>query len=119
MNIQLNPEQIEAAINSHINKAVEQALAGYEVRQAISEKLTRDIASGVVGEALNNAVASIDSHALTQKLAEEIQRAMTGAVVNLLHAGLADTLLRMRGLNDYSQGYKEERARIIAELRQA
>lgn len=116
MNIQIDPSQIETSINHHINAAVDKALSGYEVKEAISSKLTSDIANGVIGEALGKAMASIDTQTLTQRLAEEIQKAMTSAVINLLHNGLTEVILRIRGMNEYSQGYKEARKHIWASI---
>lgn len=116
MNIQIDPAQLESAINTQITKAIEQALGGYGVQSAIAEKLTSDIATGAVGKALDAAIKSIDTEHLTNTLAEGIQRAMTRSVISLLHDGMADTLLSMRKLESYSSGYKEERARIIAQL---
>lgn len=119
MNIQLNSEQIESAIDSHINKAVEDALKHYSVQESIAESITKDIASGVIGTALHRALKSVDADTLTARLATEIEKAMTGAVVRLLHEGLAHTLLKLRGINDYASNYQAERARILAELQRS
>jgi len=115
--IEISPETIETAINEQINEAVENALGSYSVRTSIADTLTSEIAGGAVGEALRRALASLDTDALTQHLAAEIQRAMTAAVVGLLEGGICNVLLTLRGLSSYSNGYAEARAEVLSDLR--
>lgn len=117
MNISIDSELIEKAINEKINAAISSALGGYEVQKAIGATITEDVASGLIAGALRDAIARLDTAHLTLRLAEEIQRAMTGAVVNLIHRGLAETLVNLSGTSLYSSNREEEITRVLAEIR--
>lgn len=117
MDITIDHDVIEKAINEQINAAVVSALGGYDVQKAISATITEDVANGLIAGALRNALSKLDTATLTLRLAEEIQRAMTGAVVHLLHRGLAETLVNISGKNLYSRDRDDEVKRVLAEIR--
>jgi len=118
MEIKVDEKMLEGAINSKINKAVEDAIGGCSVRQAIAEKLTESFAHGVIAQAFDAALNSINVTKLTQHLAEEISRATTRAAVMVLTHGLADTLMSLKRIPSYdTDGQKRARAEILAELK--
>jgi len=53
---------------------------------------------------------------LTQHLAEELQRHTTRAVVNVMQEGMLQTVCKLRGIGDYCEADKKERARLKIEL---
>lgn len=101
MDIKLNEEELQEAINSKMNKAVENALMDYSIQKVIAEKITQSFACGVIGEALDKALASMDVTELTTVLAKEISKATTRAAVHILTDGLIETLLNLRKIPDY------------------
>lgn len=118
MNIEINQELLDKSVNEHITKAVDNALAGYNVREAIGQKISEAVASGAIGEAISNAVSSMDTNALTLVLAEQIQRTMTGAVCNIVEEGVCGLLLKLRGVQEYDRDrFAKEKAEIMASLR--
>jgi hypothetical protein len=117
MNIQIDQSQLDQAVNTHINTAIQQALQGYSVKDAIGKQISESVASGVLAEAIDSAIAKVDTGALTTHLANEIQRATTSAVVSILHEGLADLIMTIRKVPSYDQEkMKTERAIIMAKL---
>lgn len=118
MNIEINQELLEMSVNEHITKAVDNALAGYNVREAIGQKISDAVASGAIGKAINKTISSIDTDALTLALAEQIQRTMTGAVCNIVEEGVCGLLLKLRGVPEYDrENFAKEKAEIMTSLR--
>jgi hypothetical protein len=82
-------EEAEKRKASEQEKRVrEEVLRGYIVRDVISEKIMEAVTSGAIGQSINEAIASIDTKGLTKMLFEQIQRSMTGAVVNIIYERL-------------------------------
>jgi hypothetical protein len=117
MDITIDNEKLQEAINNKISKAVEEALGGYEVKSAVANKITESFAHGVIGEAMDKAIASMDVVALTSSLANEIAKATTRAAIHCLTDGLVKTLLAIRNIPDYErEKYEHARLEITAML---
>jgi len=116
MQIELDQDKITEAINQTASMAVEDSLRGYSVQRAIAEVVTKEVATGAIAEAIRQAVKQMDTVKLTQHLAEEMQRHTTRAVVNVLQEGMLQTVCKLRGIGDYSEADKKERARLKFEL---
>lgn len=116
MNVTIDPQAMEAAVNERIGEAVDQALGGWEVKKAIADVITAQVAHGLIAEAIEAAVAKMDKGALATALAHEIERAATAATVGILREGFVDVVCKLRGITDYQTGYAEKRAKITAEL---
>ena len=116
MKIELDQEVIDVAINKTATKAIAEALSGYSVTSSIAEVVTNQVATGAIAEAIRKAVEDVDTAKLTQHLAAEMQRATAKAVVNVLQEGLLSIVCKIRGIGDYSDDDKKERARLKEEL---
>lgn len=118
MEIKINEQDLEAAINSKIQIAIGSALEGYGVRSAIEEKLTSDITYGLIGDALQNALEQMDTGNLTNVISIEIQRAMVSAVTHVIYEGLASILTDLRKIPSYDEKAREKaRVEILAAIR--
>ena len=115
MNIELNNTEIEKAINENMTEAINHSLSSYDVRQAVSSRITDSVANGVIKESLDKALLNIDTDALTKHLAEQIQKSMTKAVSMILRQGLCSTMMQLSDIPSYE---KEARERKEAELMQ-
>ena len=112
MEISIDQDKIAEAINSTAEKAVQDSLGSYSVQLAISEVVTKEVATGAIAEAIRRAVKQMDTAKLTQHIAEELQRHTTRAVVNVLQEGMLQTVCKLRGIGDYSEADKKERAKL-------
>jgi hypothetical protein len=114
MKIELDQEKVSEAINIHINKAVEDALKGHSVREAIAQKISAQLADGAVAKAIDNAVSRVDTGKLTQAIAEQIQKTMVSAVAHIVQESFLGIMANMRGFASYEG---EEKTRYIEELK--
>ena len=116
MNIEIRNDQIQNAINSSIALAVESALKGYSVTQAIGATLSREAVDGVISEALKTAVSQMNSEELAKVLAAEMQRAITGSVIRLLRESVVGMVVKLRGASEYGGEGARARELIYNEL---
>ena len=117
MNIQINQEQLDAAVSQHINAAVAEALTGYKIREAIAEKLSGDILNGAISESLDKALEDFKPTELVEVLAREMQKAVTAGVVITLREQACEMVMRLRKVPEYDdQKRAAARAQIMAEL---
>ena len=116
MEINIDQDKISEAINQTASKAVADALQGYSIHRAISEVVTTEVAEGAIAEAIRQAVKKMDTAKLTQHLASELQRHTIKAVVNIMQEGMLQAVCKLRGIGDYSDADKKERARLKIEL---
>lgn len=116
MKIEIDQDRISNAITETATQALESSLAGFQIQQAIAAVVSKEVAEGAIAEAIKQAAQSIDTAALTQKLAEELQRATIKASVAILQEGLLNTVCKLRGLPEYGDSGKAERQRLRAEL---
>jgi hypothetical protein len=119
MKIELNSAAIKEAIGASADKAVADALSGYQVQRAIAAVVTEEVAQGAIAEAVRIAVRQLDTSSLTQHLAEELQKSTVRAATVLLQEALLQTVCRLRGIGSdgyYSDEDKREQSRIREEL---
>jgi hypothetical protein len=116
MEIKISEEAIQKSVQESADKAIECALGGYDVRQAIGKAITEEVASGALRDALRLAVEGIDKERLTKALCAEMQKAITKAVVMLLHEGVVEVVAKLRGVTEYGHDRKDKLDAIRAEL---
>jgi len=116
MDIKIDAQQVEKAINEQVGKAIADALSGYDVRQAIAKSLSTEIAEGAIHQALKRATANLDLERLTATLASEIERAATASTVGLLQESFVSVVAKLRNISEYGDEYKRERTAIRMEL---
>lgn len=116
MNVTMDPKQLEESVNKHIGSAVEKALGSYDVQNAVKEVICEEVAVGALREAVQEAVAKMDTDSLSTALAEQIERTATAATVRILREGFVDVVCRLRGVSEYSDEGKRRRKEIAAEL---
>jgi len=115
MNIIIDQDRIEEAITSSATKALGDAFGGWEARNAIAGIITKQIAEDVMVRALQGAVSSIDTSALTAHLAEQIQKTVTSVVIGILREGLVEVVCKLRGIGTYGDDVAKRKA-VSAEL---
>ena len=116
MEIQIDQDKIALAMNQTASKAIEDAVKGWGVQKAIAEVVTKEVAMGAIAEAIRQAVKQMDTVKLTQHLAEELQRHTTRVVVSILQEGMLQAICKLRGIGDYSEADRKERAKLKVEL---
>jgi hypothetical protein len=116
MQLELNQALIDAAVNENINKAVCEALGGYEVKQGIAKAISSEVADGVLADAIKKAVSQLNLENLSCALAKEIEKAATRATVSFLQEGLVTAVCKLRGIGDYSPDDEKKREAVKAEL---
>ncbi len=116
MEIEIDMDTIGGAINQSASTAIADAFSGWQAQSAIQKIVTKEIAEGVMAEAIREAVRQIDSASLANALAAELQKVATRTVVSLLREAMLDTVCKLRGIGDYSQSDQAKRAAIKLEL---
>jgi hypothetical protein len=117
MEIKVDETLLQDTINDKIHLAIKSAIGDYSVKDAVAARITSEFAHGVIAEALDKAMQSINVTALTTSLANEIAKATTRAAVMVLTDGLVSTLLRIRNIPDYDRDrYDAARIEIRAQL---
>lgn len=113
LNVGVDMGKVGEALQAATTDAIAARMASYEVKQAIATVVAREVAEGAVARALEAAVAGLDVGALTTRLAEELSRAVTGGMVNVIREAMADLVVRIRGIPEYD---REKRDRARAEV---
>lgn len=112
MQLNIEKEAIERAINETATRAFEKAMAGYEIQQAIANVVTTEVAEGTIAQAIRSAVEKMDTDQLVVRLAEELQKATTRAVVHILQEGLLEVVCKLRGVRDYGDEGRKDREKL-------
>lgn len=115
MQVQLDTDAIAAAINNSATKALSKAFDGYSMQTAVAEIVTDEVVKGAIADSIKLAVQGLDRAALANALAQELQKAVTKAVVTMLNEGLVDIVCKLRGIGQYGEDVKRREA-IKAEL---
>ncbi len=113
MNIEINHDDIAAAIQASATKAISDQMGGYKVREAIVAVITEDLAQGLMADSIRKAIAGVDTEALTTAIARELQRSMVIAATRILQDSAVEMIAKMRGI----ESYDSEREKKIAALR--
>jgi len=116
MQVTLDNEKITRAITDAATDAVVEALKGWEVAKAIGEVITKEVAEGIMAEALRRAIRQIDNERLITTLAVELEKGVVRAVTHILEEGVLDVVCKLRGISDYSDEGKKERERLKHQL---
>lgn len=118
MQITLDQNQLDAAIAMHINKAVADALSSYKIKEVVAEKLSEQIISGAIGEALDKACSQFKDEQLIAVLTNEMSKAVTSGVVITMRETVCEMVMRLRQIPSYDDAKKNAaRALIMSELK--
>lgn len=116
MNIKIDQELIAEAIARNTAKAVDNAMAAYDLQAAISKVVADGISHGAITEAVMKAIEEMNTAEITAALAVELQRSTIKAVVAVLQDGMTNTVARIRGIPDYTEEGKADRRKLKIEL---
>ena len=118
MEIKINTEAIEAAINASASKSIESAMGGYQAQQAIAAIVTESFSSEVLRDSITKALAQVDREKITTALAEQLQKKAISATVLLLESTFAEMLTQLdcRGYVSEAER-KTKKDAILAKLR--
>jgi hypothetical protein len=111
MEIKLKEEIISSALEGAFGRAIDNLMYSREVHAAIVEAVSGSIASHAIGQAVENAVKSIDKASITQAIALEMQRCIVVGVSKVVEDAVVEIIAKMRGA--YTA---DEKQRIRAEL---
>lgn len=116
MNIEINEDQVQKAAGESIQKALDDALSGWQVQDLLKKTIADQIATGAMVEGVKRAMESIDASGISSALAKQIEIAATQAVIALIKESFVDVACRMRGVKDYAPDYESRRAAMMAEM---
>ncbi len=121
MEVKIDNEMLQNAINGTVAKSVGVALGSYDVQTAIGGMIAKEVVEGAIGEAIRMAIDKVNTAALVETLAKEIARSATAATVTILDEAMLETLCRIKGIDtgpyagDKSRAEKERlRAQVGA-----
>ena len=117
MEIKINQEEVQAALDNGTTTAIKNAFEGYSMRNAIEKVLAEAVLPDVMGTAIRGAVDLIDAKALQGALSAQMSRSITKSVQFMLQEATINMIMDLRKIPDYDKPRREiERAKIIAEL---
>jgi len=117
MNINLNEETIQKALDEQTTKAVESAFKDYAIEQAIRDRITKCLIDDIISDALAKSVDMVDVNALAKGLAEQIAKTSVSAAHHLLLENTVATIAHLRGIESYQNDFSEKMDRLRAELK--
>ena len=117
MEIKIDQEMINAAIQKNANEAIAKALTGWKVSEAIANIITDEAADGLIADSVREAVRGIDTKGLASVLAVELQKHVTSAVVAIVKEGFIEAVLNLRKVPTYDDKARAEaRKKVEAQL---
>lgn len=117
MEIKINQDEVQAALDNGTTAAIKNAFEGYSMRNAIEKVLAEAVLPDVMATAIRGAVSQIDIDELQGALSKQMSRSITKAVQTMLQDATINMLLDLRKIPDYDKPRREaERAKIIAEM---
>lgn len=119
MEVKIDHDQLQTAIAESLQRSVDSAVGSFDMSRMIRERLTSQVAEGAIADAMDQAIAKIDTDALTNTLAAEIQRATTSAVVYLIQEAMTTVILQISGKSLYGEEERKERERVKALIRKS
>ncbi|WP_062196449.1 hypothetical protein [Caldimonas taiwanensis] len=105
MEIKVDQAVVQAAMQEVATKAIEKAIGGYEMQSAIAQTIAGAVTIESIGAAVREGLSKVDTEALTQAIAKEMQRAVVRGVSAVVEHAVVDIVARMRGL--YSDSDKD------------
>lgn len=117
MNIEIQQETIDQAIEGLVQSGVKEAIKSYRVEAAVKERLGLAFQDGNLAESIKQGVANVNTDQITQAIALQLQRSSTHLVSELLGEAVAKLIADMRGLRDYDDDDKAERRRLAEECK--
>lgn len=117
MEIKVDTEEMQAAIDKGATSAIKSAFEGYSMRSAMEKVVTDSVLPTVIGSAISGAIDKFDIESLQKAVAEQMARSITSGVQLMFRETTIDMLLMLRKVPDYDKDRREkERAKIIAEM---
>lgn len=98
MEIKINPEQIQAAIQSHLDRVVKEGI-DYRVKEAINTAIADAITPEVVAGYAEAAVKALTDPGVTQRIVEEMHAAISEAARLTMQEAIVSVASKLRGYN--------------------
>ena len=109
MKIEIDPAQIQAAIQAHLDKTVKDGI-DYKVREALNDAIAKAITPEIVSGYADAAVKAMTDPAVTQRIVTEMQLAIAEGVKLTMQEAIVGVACRLRPQVRNS----EEQARVDA-----
>jgi hypothetical protein len=111
MDIHIDMDAVQAAVNDTITKEVSQAAISYETKKKIGEALSNAFALGAIAEAVEKGVREADVDAIAKAVVAEVLRTATRTAVLVMQEATVDIVCKMR--NIYTDA---DKAKVRAEI---
>jgi hypothetical protein len=110
MEIKISEELLSSALEGAFNRAIESVIQGYDMRAAIIESVSSSIAANAIGQAVADAVKSIDKDSITQAIAHEMQRCIVSGIAFVVEDTVVEIIAKIRGvyMDDGKKRIREE-----------
>ena len=112
MNITIDMEAVQAAVNETITKEVSQAAISYETKKRIGEAIANAFAWGPINDAVEKGVREADVDTLAKAIVSEVLRTTAQTARLVLEDAAIDVICRIRGV--YTDG---ERNKVREEIK--
>lgn len=111
MEIRIDENVIQEALNDQATKGLANAFGNYGIRSAIQEVIANSVIPEIMATAVVDAASKIDTERLTQCVAEELTRAVIKGTQAIVRETMTTILLDIRKIPDYERD-KREKARL-------
>ena len=117
MEIKLDTQVIQKALDEQTLKATEEAFKSYAITSAIKERMSEVLIDGILSSALAKAIEQVDVDQLAQSMAETIARSSVAAASTLLVDSTVASIAKLRGYESYQDDYKAKMDTLRAEIK--
>lgn len=102
MNLTIDQQAIESAIQSTATAAIHDAVGHYSMKSAIVQVVLDQLSSSSITTAVGQAVAQVNTQELADALAAEIVASIRRGVLAVVQESLVEMVAKLRGLSTYS-----------------
>ena len=117
MQIEINQQTVQEAINSKINQAVVDAIGSYNVSAMISEKLAEFLSRALIIESIDKAFDNNTREKMVAAVSDQIIKTTVKSVNHVMMQTTAKMIVDMKGIQTYeTEKYKKAMLEVLAEL---
>lgn len=117
MEIKIDEQQVQEAMNKQATLGIKNAFEGYGVRSTIETAIAESVIPAIITEAITQAAATIDTAKLQNILAQEIARSVTSGVQHIIRETMINIILDIKKVPSYDDKKRsEERAKLEAKF---
>ena len=113
MEITIDQETVQAAVNKQLSTVVERAVGEYAVTDAIRKSIADAIGTDLIRVATEEAIGQIDKDAIRAAISDQMSRTMIKGVSMIVESAIVDMLVRLENPGYMTDGQREKVAMSV------